>query len=189
MRRLVSFVLLLPLLASCGGADVHRREAAVTAAEASTVLRQVANLAAERTPDAASRLCTTLSDGCHGLSSGFLAGPASAPRSHPSVLCDIPLPPTAGQAGARVLVVTGRDATDRTYLGQVLVQRRQGRPIVHEPAFWLGIRYTQVVHGMAWSGASDDPRSRAAHDAAVRGACADPAAFIAAVTLRPEQSP
>lgn len=189
MRRLVLVVLLLPLLASCGGTVTSPPEAPVSAMEASAVLRQVAHLAAQRTSDAASRVCNFLAESCSGMSGGFRADPASAPKSPPSIVCDIALPPISGQAGARVLVVTGRDASGRGYVGQVLVMRRLGHPVLHEPAFWLGIRYTQLVQGMAWDGASDDPSLRAAHDVAVRKACADPAAFIAAVIPAATPSP
>ncbi len=80
------------------------------------------------------------------------------------------------------MVIAGRDAADQEYAGQVLVIRRDGHVVLHEPAFWNGIRYTQLAGGRAWDGTSDDPSLRAAHDAAVRSACTDPTAFSAAVT-------
>jgi hypothetical protein len=127
-------------------------------------------------------VCNSLADSCDGLSSGYHADPASAPLTPPSIVCDIALPAIPGQSGPRILVVTGRDAADKEYLGQVLVLRRHGHVVVHEPAFWEGIRYTQLVGGRAWSAGSDDTSQRATHDIAVRAACTDPAAFVAAVT-------
>ncbi len=183
MLRLLSLAAFLPLMAACAGAPSSQSaEAPVNAADASAALNRIATLAAERTPASAALVCDTLAESCDGMSSGYRANPASAPLSPPSIVCDVALPAIPGQSGARILVVTGLDSSDQEYLGQVLVLRRHGRVVVHEPAFWNGIRYTQLVRGRAWDGTSDDPTQRAAHDTAVRAACTDAAAFVAAVT-------
>lgn len=183
MRRLLSLVAVLPLMASCAaGPSSGSAEAPVSSADAGAVLNRVAALAADRSPASAALVCETLADSCDGMSGSYRLNPASAPLSSPSIVCDIALPAIPGQSGARVLVVAGVDSSGREYLGQVLVLRRHGRVVVHEPAFWNAIRYTQLVRGRAWSGAGDHPARRSAHDAAVRAACADPAAFVAAVT-------
>lgn len=183
MSRLTVLALLslLPALCSCASAVPPADQAPVSSAEAAATLRQVAALAAGRTQAAADRVCDTLADSCDGLSGVLRTDPASAPLTPPTVLCDIALPRLPGQAGARVLVVTGKDAAGQDYVGQVLVLRRDGRPVLHEPAFWQGIRYTQLTGGRAWGGGGNDPAQRAAHDVAVRRACQDPAAFVAAV--------
>ncbi|MFI5912445.1 hypothetical protein [Dactylosporangium sp. NPDC051541] len=190
MRRLVPLAVLVPLLAACGGSPSSRPdEASVSADDAAATLRQVAALAAERTPDSAKLVCDALADSCDGMSSGYRANPGSAPLSAPAIVCDIALPPIPGQTGPRILVITGRDAGDRDYAGQVLVMRRNGHVVLHEPAFWNAIRYTQLAGGRAWDAASDDPALRAVHDTAVRSPCADPAAFAAAVTTTTTASP
>nr|WP_296075225.1 hypothetical protein [uncultured Actinoplanes sp.] len=150
--------------------------------DASAVLRQVAALSAERTRASAELVCNALAGSCDGMSSGYRANPMSAPSSPPSIVCDIALPAIPGQAGPRILVVAGRDASDQAYAGQVLVLRRSGRVVLHEPAFWKGIRYTQLARGRAWDGTAGSASRRAAHDAAVRSACTNPTAFAAAVT-------
>ena len=186
MRRLLPLAVLLPLMVACGGPSSSRSaEAPVTADEAAAALDRTAAVAAERTPASANLVCGTLADSCDGMSSGYRADPTSAPLSPPSIVCDIALPAIPGQSGPRILVVAGRDATDREYVGQILVLRRDGHVVLHEPAYWNGIRYTALVEGRAWDGASDDPALRATHDAAVRDACTDPAAFITAVTQLP----
>ena len=173
------------VLTACGTDGAASPELPVTAAEAAAVLRQVAQLAAQRTTGAATQVCTWLADSCDGMSSRFRADPGSAPETPPSILCDIPLPAIPGQQGPRVLVITGKDAQGRDYVGQVLVLRRHGHPVLQEPAFWVAARYTQVRGAQAWEGASDDAGERAQHDVAVRRACSDPAAFIAAVVRQP----
>lgn len=171
-------------MAACAAAPSSQSaEAPVNAADASATLSRIAALAAERTPASAALVCDTLAESCDGMSSGYRANPASAPLSPPSLVCDVALPAIPGQSGARILVIAGLDSSDQEYLGQVLVLRRHGRVVVHEPAFWNGIRYTQLVRGRAWDGAPSGSSSRrAAHDAAVRTACTDAAAFVAAVT-------
>lgn len=125
------------------------------------------------------------------MSSGYRADPTSAPSSSPSIVCDIALPAIPGQSGPRILVVAGRDASDAAYAGQVLVLRRSGRVVLHEPAYWNGIRYTQLIRGRAWDATAGSPAQRAAHDAAVRTACTNPAAFAAvtAATTAPRRRP
>lgn len=178
MRRFVALVLLLLLLAACSETTTPQPEAPISEAEASTTLRQVADLAAQRTSDAASRVRASLAYSCDGLSGRFRYDPASAPQSPPSIVCGVALPPIPGQAGARILVVTGEDADGHSYVGQVLVMRHQGHLVLHEPAYWEAFHYTQLVRGMAWGGSNGDPSSRAAEDAATRKPCTDPAAFI-----------
>ncbi|GAA3455672.1 hypothetical protein GCM10018962_75050 [Dactylosporangium matsuzakiense] len=175
--------MLVALLAACGGSPAAKpAEAPVSADDATTTLDQVAALAAERTPGSAKLVCDTLAESCDGLSSGYRANPTSAPLPPPSILCDIALPPIPGQTGPRILVITGRDVADREYAGQVLLLRRNGHVILHEPAFWNGIRYTQLAAGRAWDAASDDPSLRAEHNTTVRSACTDPEAFAAVIT-------
>jgi hypothetical protein len=154
-------------------------EPAVSAEEASKLLFQVADQAAKRTSAGVTQICGSLADSCDAMSSAWRADPKSAPLTRPSVVCDVALPATAEQAGPRLLVVTGRDSGGRGYAGQVLVERRDGRPIVHEPAFWLGIEYTSLLKGRAWNGANNV--GRAEHEADVRRACTAPAAFVARV--------
>lgn len=183
MRRLLPLAASMSLLAACGGSPSPRSaEAPVSAEDASAALREVAARSAERTRASADLVCGTLAESCDGLSGGYRADPTSAPLSPPSIVCDIALPPIPGQSGPRILVVAGRDAAGEGYAGQVLVVRRDGRVVLHEPAFWNGIRYTQLTFGRAWDGAPGSPSMRAAHDAAVRGACDSPTAFVAAVT-------
>jgi hypothetical protein len=180
------------LATACGGggaATASRAQPSVSAAEASAALGKVAALAAHRTPGAAALVCGILAMSCDGLSSVFLADPASAPLTPPAILCDLALPPFPGQSGARLLVITGRDASGRAYVGQVLVERLQGHPVLHEPAFWEAIRYTRVAPGLAWDAPAGAPSSRAAHDQAVRSACADPSAFIAGLVPAAGTSP
>jgi hypothetical protein len=182
VRRLVLTFAIVSLTASCSDANAVRHEPGVSAAQASALLRHVAKRASERTPEAVAEICTSLADSCNGLSSGWRSDPASAPRTPPSLLCDIALPATPTQAGPRLLVVTGRDAAGHGYVGQVLIERLDGEPVIHEPAFWLGIEYTSLVRGRAWSGTSDIPREQRTHDAAVRASCTNPGAFIAAAS-------
>jgi hypothetical protein len=183
VHRVLLLAALLPLMVACTPTAPSRSaEAPVNAVDASAALRQTATLAAERTPASAELVCDTLADSCDGMSSAYRADPTSAPLSPPSIVCDIALPAIADQSGPRILVVAGRDASGHNYLGQVLVLRRHGHVVLHEPAFWNGIRYTQLVRGRAWDEAPGAVAERAAHDATVRAACTDPAAFVAAVT-------
>ncbi len=57
-----------------------------------------------------------------------------------------------------------------------------GRAVVHEPAYWLGIRYTQLTPALAWSGTGDLPASRARQVDRMREVCADPQAWVRSVS-------
>ncbi len=168
------------LLASCAPGEADLPAGPVSVSEGSALLFQVADLAAQRTPEAAKKICDELADSCIGLSSRFRVEPTEAPRSRPRILCAIPLPPIPQQQGPLILVVTGKDAAGSAYVGHALVLRRHGRPVLHEPAFWRGYHYTQLVGGRAWGG-SREPGEQAEQDRRVRAACKDPAALVAAL--------
>lgn len=179
--RVPAVVVLAAALTGCAQDAAPSVQPAVSAAEASALLQKVAVLAAERSRTAVDQVCTSLAESCDTMSGAWRAAPASAPVTPPTLLCDVPLPAMHSQAGPRVLVVAGKDAAGRPYVSQILVKRRAGRPVMHEPAYWIGIRYTSLVPGLAWSGASDVPKLRAIQEAAIRHACADPSGFVSAV--------
>ena len=174
--------LLLPLvLAGCAAPQVEPA-ARVTDQQAHAAVERVVRLAARQTPAAMRELCTA--QRCSGMSSAIAFEPAQAPGADapPRTVCSLGLPPTAQQAGARVLVLQGTRGDGRPYVTQVLLERVEGEVVAHEPGFWLGIRYTSLHQGRAWSGSSDDPSVRAREDAAALRACTASSEWLAEVT-------
>ena len=161
--------------------------AAVPDEEARAAVADVVALAAQRTPEAMEQLCAR-NDGCPGMSGGAERSPQDAPGPDrpPRELCVVAVPPTPAQAGSRIVVLEGVDGRGRPYVTQVLVDRDHGsdRPEVQEPAFWIGIRYTALQHGRAWSGTAEGPGQPEEDNEKTRRACTDTAAWIAEVATR-----
>lgn len=175
--RSVLLVLVLALTpVACSSQTTSSVPDPVSATEAREVVAAIADVSADRSSQSADEVCTTLAVNCTGLSSGWRADPTSAPTTPPTVLCDV----SAGDD--QFLVVSGKDARGRPYVGQVMVQRKDGRAVAHEPAYWLGIRYTQLLPALAWSGTGDEPASRARQVERMTEVCADPAAWVASVS-------
>ncbi|MFB9377122.1 hypothetical protein ACFFKU_02055 [Kineococcus gynurae] len=109
-------------------------------------------------------------------------GAAPAADEPPRELCVVAVPATPAQAGSRVVVLEGTDHAGRPYVTQVLVDRADdGGLTVQEPAYWLGIAYSALQHGRAWSSAPDDAAGREAHDQRARRACTDTEAWVSEV--------
>lgn len=169
------------VLAACAPATADLPAGPVSSYEAAATLQQVADLAASRTEADGVRICETLADSCDAMSGSVRHAPELNPRTRPRIVCDVGLPATREQQGARMLVVSGKDGEGREYLGEVLVQRKEGRVVLHEPAFWLGLRYRAVGYGMSWGRSPGDPVQEARNRQAIRQACTNPAAFVAAL--------
>ena len=165
--------------------------AAVSEAEARTAVAHVVALAAQRTEEAMQQLCAD-NDGCPGMSSSIEFTPLDAPgpEQAPRDVCTVALPATPSQAGSRIVVLEGTDGHGRAYVTQVLIDRAREAEDdedglqVQEPGFWLGIRYTALQHGRAWSAAVDGPRQPEADNEQARRACTDTDAWLAQVATR-----
>ena len=179
MRRL----LLVPLLLATACASPSQGPAAaVSAAEADVAVQRMVELAAQGDLAAMRELCPAAQ--CTGLSGSVLGEPVLAPGGDrpPRQVCAVPLPPTSTQAGPRLVVLQGERSDGLSYVGHVLLERVDGEVVAHEPGFWLGIRYTALAAGRAWSGAGDVPAVRADHERAALRACTDTAEWLAEVT-------
>ena len=175
--------LLAGLLGGCSSRD-SGPAAAVGEEEARAAVAEVVALAARRTPEAMEELCAG-HDECPGMSSGAVLSPLDAPgpADPPRELCTVAVPATPSQAGSRIVVLEGVDGRGRPYVTHVLVDRDADGLEVQEPAFWMGIRYTALQHGRAWSGRVDGPE-QPERDEQTRRACTDTAAWIAEVATR-----
>lgn len=178
MRRLLPLLL---LVAACSPGS-EGPAAAVSAEQAREAVRGLVELAAQRTPEAMRELCER--HDCTGLSSGIAAQPqrAPGPDQAPRERCVVALPPTPSQQGARVVVLEGERGDGRPYLTHVLVERKGDRLEVAEPGFWIGIRYSALQGGRAWSGEPDDEAGRARFRELAERACTDTADWLGEVT-------
>ena len=179
MRRLL--LLLVLVLTGCAP-SAPSPAAPVSAAETDAVVGQVLEVAARRTAAAMRELCAP--DRCTGLSSSIGAEPERAPGADrpPRLVCSLALPPTSDQAGPRLVVLAGTAGDGRPYVTQVLLERGPDGVVVHEPGFWLGIRYTSLQRGRAWSGSSDEPATAARDRAAALRPCDDRTSWLDEVT-------
>ncbi len=130
------------------------------------------------------------------------AQPCPHPATHPTPrllrtnCASWPSRPPPSQAGSRLVVLEGVDGRGRPYVSQVLVDRaradeqdQDGDGLqVHEPAFWLGIAYSELQRGRAWSTATDDAAERQDHNEQVRRACTDTESWVTQVaTSKPRR--
>ncbi len=183
-------LILAGVLSGCSGQE-ELPVAAVSDAEARTAVAHVVALATQRTEEAMQRLCAD-NDGCPGMSSAIEFTPLDAPGPDraPKELCTVALPATPSQAGSRIVVLEGTDGNGRAYVTQVLVdrareaERDEDGVQVQEPGFWLGIRYTALQHGRAWSAAVDGPGQPEAGNEQARRACTDTDAWLTQVATR-----
>ncbi|PPK92174.1 hypothetical protein CLV92_11636 [Kineococcus xinjiangensis] len=171
------------LLTGCTAAPTGPA-AAVGEEEARERVAHVVDLAAQRTPEAMVALCER-NDDCIGMSGGAHHSPdlAPGPDRAPQVLCTVGVPATPSQAGSRLVVLDGVDGHGRPYVTHVLVERDEDGLEVQEPAFWLGIRYTGLQPGRAWSGGSglaEEDLER--HNDAARRACTDTTDWVVEVS-------
>jgi len=183
VRRLPLALLLGSAVALTACADAPAAPAAaVTRAEATTAVQRLVELASERTTAAMQQLCAA--EQCRFLSSVLPYEPELAPArdAAPREVCSVGLPPTGDQAGARLVVLQGTRGDGESYVSQVLLERVDDAVVAHEPGFWLGIRYTALQAGRAWSGQGDVPAARAADQASALRACSDTAEWLAEVT-------
>ncbi|WP_432495437.1 hypothetical protein [Kineococcus gypseus] len=191
LAPLLAALLLAGALGGCAPAGAGGPVAAVGEEEARAVVAGVVALAAQRTPAAMERVCEE-NDGCPGMSSGIVHDPLGAPGPEraPRELCTVAVPPTPSQDGSRIVVLEGVDGYGRAYVSQVLVDRAREAEDdedglqVQEPGFWLGIRYTALQHGRAWSGLGTGPGQPGADDDLARRACTDTRAWVAEVATR-----
>ena len=177
VAALVPWTLLLAAGCTAGGPAAPM--AAVTPAEAGATVAQLVDLAGRRTPASMRELCA-LHD-CTGLSSGITGEPGKAPPTPPTERCTVALPPTGGQRGMQLVVLEGVRGDGRDYLTQVLVERTREGLRVPEPGFWLGIRYSSLQGGRAWSGDVDDVAGRARFRELAERACTDTDAWVGEV--------
>lgn len=191
LGALVVILLVVGTVLSSRAADAGGPAAPVSRAEARAAVAGVVALAAQRTPEAMRRLCAE-NDGCPGTSSSIEHTPQQAPgpQQAPRELCTVALPPTPSQAGSHLVVLEGTDGDGRAYVTQVLVDRaREGEDDedgleVQEPGFWLGVRYTALQHGRAWSSAGYGPVQPEVDDEQARRACTDTASWLSLVATR-----